>query len=96
MYNWRVNFIRRADERKLRQLLRETFPQMAERPFVQKKLCWFSDTADSEFCIDFVPGTGQSVVAVSGDSGHGFKMMPVFGKWVVQLLEHGRQVLPRW
>ena len=90
------DFIPREDEQKLRQLLRETFPWMADRPFVEKKLCWFSDTVDSEFCIDFVPNTNKSVVALSGDSGHGFKMMPIFGKWVVQLLNDGQQVLPRW
>ena len=90
------DFIPREDEQKLRQLLRETFPWMADRPFVEKKLCWFSDTVDSEFCIDFVPNTSGSVVALSGDSGHGFKMMPVFGKWVVQLLDDGQQALPRW
>ncbi|OJJ42152.1 hypothetical protein ASPZODRAFT_29407 [Penicilliopsis zonata CBS 506.65] len=90
------DFIPRADEDKLRTLLRETFPWMAERPFVDKKLCWFSDTADSDYCIDFVPGSGGSVVALAGDSGHGFKMMPIFGKWVVELLQRGQQSEPRW
>lgn len=84
------------DEQKLRQLLRETFPWMAERPFVEQKLCWFADTADSEYCIDFVPDTDQSLVVLSGDSGHGFKMMPVFGRWVVDLLNQNRQNEPRW
>ena len=90
------DFIPLEDEMKLRTLLRETFPWMADRPFVDKKLCWFSDTVDSEYCIDFVPDMGSSIVALSGDSGHGFKMMPVFGKWVVQLLEEGGQPLERW
>ena len=90
------DYIPLEDEQKLRQLLRETFPWMAERPFVEEKLCWFADTADSEYCIDFVPGTDDSLVVLSGDSGHGFKMMPVFGKWVVGLLENKRQRLPRW
>jgi sarcosine oxidase/L-pipecolate oxidase len=90
------NFIPEADEEKLRQLLRETFPWMADRPFVDKKLCWFSDTADSDYCIDFVPGLDNSVIALAGDSGHGFKMMPIFGKWVVDLLEKGKQNEARW
>lgn len=90
------DFIPLEDELKLRQLLRETFPWMAERPFVDQKLCWFADTADSEYCIDYVPGTDNSVICLSGDSGHGFKMMPVFGEWVVDLIGKGEQPLQRW
>lgn len=90
------DFIPYEDEQKLRQLLRETFPWMANRPFVEQKLCWFADTRDSEFCIDFVPQTDNSLIALSGDSGHGFKMMPVFGKWVLELIKNGEQPLTRW
>ena len=77
-------------------MLREVFPWMAERPFVEKRLCWFADTRDSEYCIDFVPETDRSLIVISGDSGHGFKMMPVFGKWVASLLEAGHQSEKRW
>ncbi|KAK5108527.1 hypothetical protein LTR62_008267 [Meristemomyces frigidus] len=90
------DFIPKDDELKLRQLLRETFPWMADRPFVDQRLCWFADTRDSDYCVDYVPNTDNSLICLSGDSGHGFKMMPVFGKWVVQLLGEGRQTEQRW
>jgi len=90
------DFVPPDDERKLRALLREVLPWLADRPFVDNKFCWFSDTPDSEDCIDFVPGSSNSLVVLAGDSGHGFKMMPTVGKWVLELLDAGRQALPRW
>ncbi|KFX97637.1 hypothetical protein V490_02687 [Pseudogymnoascus sp. VKM F-3557] len=92
----RPDFIPIKDEEKLRQLLHETLPWMADRPFVDKRLCWFSDTRDSNYCIDFVPDTGKSVICLAGDSGHGFKMMPIFGRWVVDLIHAGKQDALRW
>jgi sarcosine oxidase/L-pipecolate oxidase len=90
------DFIPAEDEIKLRKLVAAMFPWMADRPFVDKKICWFADTSDSEYCIDFLPETNKSVVVLSGDSGHGFKMMPIFGKWVVELLDKGEQGTERW
>lgn len=91
-----TDFVPKADELKLRQLLREAIPWLADRPFVDTKMCWFSDSPDSEFCIDFVSGTKRSLIALAGDSGHGFKMLPIFGKWVVELLKAGEQRREQW
>ncbi|KAJ9608628.1 hypothetical protein H2200_006399 [Cladophialophora chaetospira] len=90
------DYIPANDEKKLRRLLWETLPWLADRPFVDQKMCWFADTADSEYTVDFVPDTGDSLIVLSGDSGHGFKMMPIVGEWVVKLLRDGVQRLPRW
>jgi sarcosine oxidase/L-pipecolate oxidase len=91
-------FVPPEDERKMRELLRQTLPYLADRPLVEKSLCWFADTADSDFIIDYVPETSSSVVVLSGDSGHGFKMFPVFGRWVANLLNEsaGTQSIKRW
>ncbi|KAL4880775.1 FAD dependent oxidoreductase [Aspergillus karnatakaensis] len=91
-------FLPAEDEERIRKLLQQTLPSLAERPLVRKSLCWFADTKDSDFIIDYVPGTGGSVVLLSGDSGHGFKMFPVFGEWVRDLLadESKTQKIARW
>ncbi|KAF4496288.1 fructosyl amino acid oxidase [Fusarium agapanthi] len=91
-------FLPDGDEKQLRELVRQTLPQFADRPFVKKTLCWFADTADSDFIIDYVPNTSSSVLFLSGDSGHGFKFFPIFGGFVKDLLqsEKGEQPEARW
>ncbi|KAB8271073.1 FAD dependent oxidoreductase [Aspergillus minisclerotigenes] len=91
-------FVPPDDEAKIRQLLAHTLPTLANRPLVRKSLCWFADTSDSDFIIDYVPHTSNSVILLSGDSGHGFKMFPLFGRWVKALLEAAdqKQPVPRW
>lgn len=89
-------FVPEHDERKMRKLLAQTLPALANRPLVKKSLCWFADTDDSDFIIDFVPETSSSVVVLSGDSGHGFKMFPIFGSWVSDFLQAGQQHEARW
>ncbi|KAM3497374.1 hypothetical protein MY10362_009273 [Beauveria mimosiformis] len=92
------NFMPPEDERKVRQLLADVFPALAHRPLVKKQLCWFADSTDSDFVIDYVPDTSSSVIILSGDSGHGFKMFPIFGSWVIDLLESESQTqtIGRW
>ncbi|KAK2614506.1 hypothetical protein N8I77_001321 [Diaporthe amygdali] len=92
-----LGFLPAGDVVKLRELLRQTLPALADRPFVQTSLCWFADTADSDFVVDYVPGSSRSVVLLSGDSGHGFKMFPIVGKWITELLASpGGQANARW
>ncbi|CAH0020494.1 unnamed protein product [Clonostachys rhizophaga] len=50
------------------------------------RLCWYTDSFDNHFVIDFVPGYKGLMVATGG-SGHGFKFLPTLGKHVVDLLE---------
>jgi sarcosine oxidase / L-pipecolate oxidase len=83
------------DEKLLRKLLAETLPQFKDRPLVKQFVCWCSDTRDSEYIIDYVPGWNNLILA-GGDSGHAFKMFPIFGKWVVEVLEGGKQPIDRW
>ncbi|KAF7595993.1 hypothetical protein BBP40_003772 [Aspergillus hancockii] len=91
-------FMPADDESQIRRLLAQTLPRLANRPLVKKSLCWFADTSDSDFIIDYVPNTASSVVLLSGDSGHGFKMFPIVGSWVKDLLQapDQQQAIARW
>lgn len=55
-------FMPAEDERRCRLLLKQTLPTLANRPLINKTLCWFADTADSDFIIDYTPTDRKSVV----------------------------------
>lgn len=89
------DFIPARDEQRVRNLLRETLPELADRPLIRRHLCWCADSADSDFIFDFVPGT-EGLVVASGDSGHGFKLLPTIGRFIKDVVEQGKQPLARW
>ncbi|KAJ5180049.1 FAD dependent oxidoreductase [Penicillium capsulatum] len=91
-------FVPVEDERQMRKLLAHTLPSLADRPLVNKSLCWFADTNDSDFIVDYIPNLSSSVIVFSGDSGHGFKMFPIVGSFITDLLEAPgtQQPIARW
>ncbi|KAJ1420119.1 hypothetical protein SESBI_14558 [Sesbania bispinosa] len=57
---------------------------------VVKQSCMYSMTPDEDFVIDFLGGEfGKDVVLCAGFSGHGFKMAPVIGKILAELVVDG-------
>jgi sarcosine oxidase/L-pipecolate oxidase len=73
-------------EARIRLLLRETMPQLAEREFTFARLCWDADTVDRRFLIDRHPDVKNLLVAVGG-SGNGFMTCPAIGVLVADALE---------
>lgn len=51
------------------------------------RMCWYSDTPDSDFVMDFAPGY-KSLLIASGGAGHGFKFLPVLGELIHARLEN--------
>lgn len=67
-----------AQERALRELLRETFPALADAPLVETRLCVYGDSSDAHFWIARDPERPHITIAAGG-SGHAFKFAPVLG-----------------
>ncbi|KAJ5088673.1 hypothetical protein N7456_012289 [Penicillium angulare] len=64
---------------------KENMPDLVGLPLTTR-LCWYTDSPDSNFLIDYVPGHRGLMVA-SGGSGHAFKFLPVLGEHVVDVME---------
>ncbi|KAF2140328.1 uncharacterized protein K452DRAFT_230780 [Aplosporella prunicola CBS 121167] len=61
-------------------------PELVQLPVEKGRMCWYTDSTDNEFLIDFVPDRKGLMVATGG-SGHGFKFLPVLGTKVVDIIE---------
>jgi sarcosine oxidase len=70
----------------VRAYCRTRFPELADAPVVEARVCQYETTADSHFIIDRHPGYAD-VWLVGGGSGHGYKHGPVIGRHVRRLLD---------
>ncbi|KAL4916508.1 FAD dependent oxidoreductase [Aspergillus aurantiobrunneus] len=81
----------------MKQVIGGLFPELAEFGFTDSRLCWYTDSIDNEFVIDYVPGYSNSLFICSGGSGHGFKFLPILGKYVKNQLERvPDRFTPHW
>lgn len=69
-----------------RRYLSRRFPDLADAPVVETRVCQYETTPDSHFVIDRHPDF-DNVWLVGGGSGHGFKHGPVIGRHVVGRLD---------
>ncbi|KAF8589336.1 FAD dependent oxidoreductase [Ramaria rubella] len=70
----------------LRTALASLYPDLGQRPFSNTRMCWYADTPDSDWLIDFHPAH-PSVLFATGGSGHAFKFLPILGRLVADRLE---------
>ncbi|CEI40036.1 unnamed protein product [Fusarium venenatum] len=73
-------------ERRMRDFLRDTMPQLADRPLVHARICWCADTYDRNFLITYHP-RHPSLVIASGDCGTGYKHITSIGKFISDCME---------
>ncbi|KAH1315752.1 hypothetical protein KXX47_003454 [Aspergillus fumigatus] len=65
-------------------------PEFEGVPFSSTKLCWYTDSLDNSFVIDYVPDYAEkSVFVCTGGSGHGAKFLPVLGEHAADIFENG-------
>ncbi|CDK27608.1 unnamed protein product [Kuraishia capsulata CBS 1993] len=64
-----------------KEILRLALPDLQNHKLLDSKVCWLSDTVDSHFLVDEVPGK-KNVYVACGDSGHGFKFLPNIGRYI--------------
>lgn len=66
----------------------EYMPEIAQHkiPLIKSRICWYNDSFDNNLVVDRVPWKKGLMVATGG-SGHGFKYLPVLGRWIVDIIE---------
>jgi sarcosine oxidase/L-pipecolate oxidase len=85
-------------DRSLRSAIRDLVPikGLDDRPWAKTRICWYSDTRDADWLVDWHPGW-EGLFIATGDSGHGFKFLPVLGDKLVNCVEgHGGSLGAKW
>jgi sarcosine oxidase/L-pipecolate oxidase len=76
----------RQIEEEMREFVRDQIPELADREWVSTRMCWDGDTKDINFRICPSPTNANLFIATAG-SGHGFKFMPIIGKYVADMIQ---------
>ncbi|KAF7321586.1 DAO domain-containing protein [Mycena kentingensis (nom. inval.)] len=71
----------------LRAGMRAVYPALAHKPLCATRLCWYNDTLDGDWVIGFHPESNGTIMLATGDSGHGYKFLPVIGALVADAIE---------
>jgi sarcosine oxidase/L-pipecolate oxidase len=72
-------------EKEIRENLKEIMPSLYNRPFDRTKLCWITQTTNSNFIIDYHPKL-EKVLLATGGSAHAWKFIPVIGDKIVDFM----------
>ncbi|KAG9496360.1 hypothetical protein J7337_012947 [Fusarium musae] len=73
----------------IRRFINTVMPQFSDRPLLDARVCWCTDSPDAHWLIDRHP-KHHALLLATGDSGHAFKMFPIIGNYIADALE-GRE-----
>jgi sarcosine oxidase/L-pipecolate oxidase len=71
--------------RQVKYFIKVFLPDLVPLGIHRTLLLWYTDTINNEFLIDRVPNK-EGLIICTGGSGHGFKFLPILGKYVVDIL----------
>ncbi|ETN41344.1 uncharacterized protein HMPREF1541_03279 [Cyphellophora europaea CBS 101466] len=86
----------------IQHFLQQYTPELLQEPGVKveiSRICWYTDSWDNHYVIDFVPELDRRVLIATGGSGHAFKYLPNIGKYIADVLEgkeSDRELLQKW
>jgi sarcosine oxidase len=69
----------------VRAFMARRFPNMADRPLSEARVCQYENSSNGDFLIDRHP-TLENVFLVGAGSGHGFKHGPAVGRYAADLV----------
>lgn len=76
-----------------RHLLSERFPELANAPLLESRVCQYENSPDGHLIIDRHPHA-KNVWLAGGGSGHGFKLSPAIGEMTAAAVLSGK-VIPK-
>jgi sarcosine oxidase / L-pipecolate oxidase len=100
--NEQITSIPRQSWEVIKQFIMDWMPDLLEEEGVKvemSRLCWYNDSWDNHFVIDWVPGQEGRVMVATAGSGHAFKYTPIIGRYVADILESKgseRDIVQKW
>ncbi|MBS0387310.1 MAG: FAD-dependent oxidoreductase, partial [Proteobacteria bacterium] len=79
----------------VRAYLARRFPDLAQQPLAESRVCPYENTDNGDLLIDRHPDWSNAWL-VGGGSGHGFKQGPAVGRYVADLVLGAGQPEPRF
>ncbi|CAG9948956.1 unnamed protein product [Clonostachys rosea f. rosea IK726] len=71
----------------LRAGLAQLVPEFQSREWMDRRLCWYSDTPAGDFVVDHHPKI-PGLFFATGGAGHAFKFLPVLGTYIADCFEN--------